>query len=116
MIEMTTSPTYRNEQWIPLDSTARAWETPSQPSTPRTSAKVLARVASAVPGSVGDFAEEAGYSRPQLLQPRATTGPREGAPVIKEHHMWGVTEEWGDRAGKWGKGVKAFDDDKGEKK
>jgi hypothetical protein len=24
--------------------------------------------------------------------------------------MWGVVEEWGEKVGKWGQGVKAFED------
>ncbi|WVQ74984.1 hypothetical protein IAR50_004592 [Cryptococcus sp. DSM 104548] len=30
-------------------------------------------------------------------------------PVIKEQHVWGVADEWGKGAGRWGQGVKAFD-------
>jgi hypothetical protein len=28
--------------------------------------------------------------------------------VIKEQHVWGVANEWGEKAGKWGQGAKAF--------
>jgi protein AFG1 len=33
-------------------------------------------------------------------------------PVLKEDHFWGVREDWGKKAGKWGKGASAFTDEK----
>ena len=35
-------------------------------------------------------------------------GPRENAPIIKEQHMWGVEDTWGEKAGRWGKGARAY--------
>jgi protein AFG1 len=37
-----------------------------------------------------------------------TKGPsRHSPPIIKEQHVWGVADEWGGKAGKWGQGSKA---------
>ncbi|GAA5999954.1 uncharacterized protein JCM10292_003554 [Rhodotorula paludigena] len=30
-------------------------------------------------------------------------------PVLREEHVWGVREDWGKKAGKWGKGAKAYE-------
>jgi hypothetical protein len=78
----------------------------------------------AVMADEGDFATEAAYSRPgSLRRPTSgevdhekdgiskstrSAGPRGSAPVIGEKHVWGVVDEWGAKAGKWGKGAKAF--------
>jgi len=31
-------------------------------------------------------------------------------PVLKEDHVWGVREDWGKKAGAWGKGASIFED------
>lgn len=49
-----------------------------------------------------DFADEAGYSRPETLGPKISRDP----PKISEDHMWGVRDDWGKKAGDWGQGVK----------
>ena len=36
----------------------------------------------------------------------------EGPPVISEAHIWGVREDWGKKAGAWGKGASAFEESK----
>lgn len=37
-------------------------------------------------------------------------GPsRHSPPIIKEQHVWGVADEWGGKAGKWGQGSKAHE-------
>jgi protein AFG1 len=57
-----------------------------------------------------DFADEAGYSRPETLRPKVARDP----PKISEDHMWGVREDWGKKAGEWGQGVKGKRSSKGE--
>lgn len=133
---MTTSPGYQSEQWTPLDQTGRTWETKLSASTPRTATATATRPVQDRPRSKGandDLAIEAGYSRPgRLTSPapdhapahatvavdhtaeRVIDHPTQGAsrykpPVIKEQHVWGVADEWGKKAGKWGEGSKAFD-------
>ena len=108
LVEMTTSPTYAKEDWTPLTREARRWETgvssvSSPPYSsgpgPRSSAK-----------ADDEYAVEAGYSRPQFAR-RPPADEERTPPVIKEHHVWGVVDEWGNRAGRWGKGAKAFYDE-----
>jgi protein AFG1 len=37
-------------------------------------------------------------------------GPsRHSPPIIKEQHVWGIADEWGGKAGKWGQGSKAHE-------
>ncbi|ORX37709.1 AFG1-like ATPase-domain-containing protein [Kockovaella imperatae] len=98
--EMTTSPTYFEENWLPLDASARTWETASGKESIRVHQRNL-------PDNDDDFATEAGYSRPERLHPRAEDLP-DGKPVISEKHVWGVADGWGPKAGKWGKGSKWF--------
>jgi len=30
-------------------------------------------------------------------------------PVLREEHIWGVREDWGKKAGEWGKGASAYE-------
>lgn len=114
---MTTSPTYPNEEWLPLPVEARTWEG-------KLSSSKAASLRSKVtpPLAEGDFAVEAAYSRPHRLtnspipegqDPVIThrnrgAGPRHDPPQIKAEHVWGVAEEWGEKAGEWGKGPRAY--------
>lgn len=104
---MTTSPTYPQEEWLPLGLEGRTWEsaTPTSTSSHRTFPRNNVKAE--------DFGVEAGYSRPQRMTPIIThqnegAGPRHDPPIIKEEHVWGVAEEWGEKAGNWGKGSKAY--------
>lgn len=36
-------------------------------------------------------------------------GGKDGKPVIKETHAWGVVDSWGKKAGRWGQGAKAYE-------
>lgn len=70
----------------------------------------------AQPAKDDDYAVEAGYSRPHRLTESVSeithsdggAGPRLDPPRIREEHVWGVADEWGEKAGKWGKGPKIF--------
>lgn len=130
---MTTSPGYQSEEWTPLDQSGRTWETNLSSSKPRTTTTrpVQDRPRPGSRGANGahdDLAIEAGYSRPgRLTSPASLTSdteermidhPTQGAsrykpPIIKEQHVWGVTDEWGKKAGKWGEGAKAFNHQSG---
>ncbi|WWC92798.1 uncharacterized protein L201_007757 [Kwoniella dendrophila CBS 6074] len=105
LIEMTTSPTYIVEEWLPLDLESRTWEKSKNQTTARSTQRRLATGLASSVGLSDDLAVEAGYSRPDKLDPEAKARK---APVIKEQHMWGVVDEWGEKAGKWGKGAKAY--------
>jgi protein AFG1 len=131
---MTTSPGYQAEEWTPLDPSGRIWETNLSASLPTSTLKPVQDKIRTKEDLSDDLAVEAGYSRPGRLTPEPTPkaseakrkpspkstdervidhptkGPtRHSPPVIKEQHVWGVAEEWGGRAGKWGQGTKAFD-------
>ncbi|KAK7473136.1 hypothetical protein VKT23_001237 [Stygiomarasmius scandens] len=102
LIEMT-SPTYnRDEIWTPLPLSSRRWETSSK-NTPvaRAGAGKLLRNEE----SNDDFAEEAAYEGGEKNLPRELRP----APRLREHHVWGVRDDWGKGAGKWGKGAKAYE-------
>lgn len=34
---------------------------------------------------------------------------RDGPPVLNPGHVWGVREDWGARAGPWGRGARVFE-------
>ena len=104
---MTTSGAYAREDWSPLGKEVRRWETrtSAHPTMPSTSGS--GRPISEVRLDE-DFASEAGYSRPQFLR-KPPMGEERDPPVIKEHHVCGVVDEWGENAGRWGKGSKAFE-------
>ena len=108
------------------ESVVKAAMQSATPATPLTQGRAVSEQEAAQAGE-GDFATEAAYSRPGLLQRPAaepsasveghsetasarSVGPRGNAPVIGEKHVWGVVDGWGEKAGKWGKGPKAFDD------
>ncbi|GAA5914046.1 hypothetical protein JCM6882_001832 [Rhodosporidiobolus microsporus] len=40
----------------------------------------------------------------------------EERPKIKEDHVWGVIESWGKKAGRWGKGAKAYEEEEGQRR
>ena len=106
---MTTSRRYFEEKWIPLDMTARTWEQHHVPQTDIHNSPTTPRrkQAHAPAEQDEDFAVEAGYSRPHLLQPRVID--MDEKPIISEKHVWGMVDGWGPKAGKWGKGAKAHE-------
>ena len=119
MREMTTSPTYANEPWLPLAPEGRIWESklPSPPPARSKTGGYTGALAGMPVDDEGDFATEAAYSRPGLLTKPSTeeemlravkeqTGPRGNPPIIGEKHVWGVVDGWGEKAGNWGKGAK----------
>jgi protein AFG1 len=132
---MTTSRGYQGEEWKPLDVAGRTWETaiPASMSNLSTPTRPVQDRHRSQQDISDDLAVEAGYSRPGRLTPQPepvvqhtdervidhpTRGPtRHSPPVIKEQHVWGVADEWGGKAGKWGKGSKAFkqEDEDGSK-
>lgn len=130
---MTTSRGYQGEAWNPLDPSGRTWETgiPASLSNLSTPARPVQDRHRSQQDISDDLAVEAGYSRPGRLTPNTepvvqhtddrvidhpTRGPtRHSPPIIKEQHVWGVADEWGGKAGKWGQGTKAFGNVEAEK-
>ncbi|OCF73208.1 AFG1-family ATPase [Kwoniella mangroviensis CBS 8886] len=114
LIEMTTSPTYAAEEWLPLDEEARTWENSKNPTTAHSTVRRASLGLGSAEKAIDDLAVEAGYSRPEKLE-KPDVKARKPAPKIKEQHMWGVVDEWGEKAGKWGKGVKGYETEKSDR-
>lgn len=56
-----------------------------------------------------DFASEASYVTAAKKAVKDIKIHRvENIPKFKEKHFWGMSDNWGPEAGKWGQGVKAF--------
>ncbi|KAF5377699.1 hypothetical protein D9757_009371 [Collybiopsis confluens] len=108
LIEMT-SPKYQQEEvWTPLPLSARRWESSRAPQGRdrflASSARSDSQSSHSDPDD--DFAIEAAYE-PQSDRhlPREVRPP----PQLREHHVWGIREDWGEGAGTWGKGAKAYE-------
>jgi len=106
----------------PMPSHVRSWETPFA----STSAVAAAAAAAAPPRhAVGDKAplgedRLSGVLDPADLRAKWPDGtPREGKevdvrgerPVLREEHVWGVCDTWGKKAGRWGQGAKAYEEE-----
>ncbi|BGP12176.1 hypothetical protein JCM10213_004742 [Rhodosporidiobolus nylandii] len=120
----------------PLPSAVRTWET----STSLSSSASPAASPSPALHSIGDKADLpsgdgerlSGVLDPADLRAKWPEGtPREGRevdvrasspsspgrplgeerPKIREEHVWGVIESWGKKAGRWGRGAKAYEED-----
>lgn len=68
-------------------------------------AKADAKVAEA-----SDFADEASYQSVQVDQGRRRINRDNGPPVLSPSHVWGVRDDWGPKAGRWGRGVRGTGD------
>ncbi|KAJ7646946.1 AFG1-like ATPase-domain-containing protein [Roridomyces roridus] len=84
LIEMTSPAYIQGARWTPLSDGERAWE----------------KNVTQTRESVGhdEFASEETYLSETGIR-------RPAAPRIKADHVWGVREDWGPAAGKWGKGA-----------
>jgi protein AFG1 len=96
---MTSAAYARDEVWRPLSAAAREWEAASAAPAPATRAPPPDAFAPA-----GDYAGEAAY------EDAARAPPRPDAPRLREHHVWGVREDWGKKAGAWGQGAKVHEE------
>lgn len=108
--------------WRPLiESDRSAWQRSSVQQDANFAADVLRKSAatlstrrglsSADKAEEGDFADEASYDNLRADQERKRVNRNNGPPVLSPSHVWGVREDWGPKAGKWGKGVRGSDDD-----
>jgi peroxisome-assembly ATPase len=96
LLEMTSDAYIRENNWTPLPSKERQWE--SALSSPTITYSSATRDVSAFPEN-DDFAAEASYNDPVSLSRRPA------APKIRPDHIWGVRDDWGQRAKAWGRGV-----------
>ncbi|KIJ68128.1 hypothetical protein HYDPIDRAFT_165832 [Hydnomerulius pinastri MD-312] len=102
LIEMTSMKYTLEEHWNPLPLASRKWE--RKPELPTLLANVERP---AIPPKISsdayetaDFANEAAYEDSE----RSPTRPE--APRLSSDHVWGVREDWGEKAKEWGKGAK----------
>lgn len=104
---MTSESYARDEEWAPLPTAARQWETPaSSPPSPLPATHARSLSNPAPNPSDGDFAEEASLHAAHDHFP-----DRPPAPRLSADHVWGVREDWGERARGWGRGAAAYDRD-----
>ncbi|EPQ56947.1 hypothetical protein GLOTRDRAFT_37622 [Gloeophyllum trabeum ATCC 11539] len=98
---MTSASYAREERWAPLPLSARKWEDTA--AGPDNRASVGTRASPRPSLHVqDDFAGEAAYERTMAMRERPS------APRMKEEHVWGVREDWGEKASEWGRGVAAY--------
>ncbi|KAL0572696.1 hypothetical protein V5O48_009270 [Marasmius crinis-equi] len=91
LLEMTSSSYHRDEEWRPLPLDSRQWEKIRV--TPRSKVAVIYEDK---PTQEADESTQV----PRDLQP---------PPKLRDYHVWGVREDWGKRAGRWGKGAKVYE-------
>ncbi|KAI0690281.1 AFG1-like ATPase-domain-containing protein [Cerioporus squamosus] len=101
LLEMTSESYARDEQWAPLPTDARKWETSTSGSAPpqRTGCATTGPTRPHSSDST-DFAEEASLDRTSTFP-----ADRPPAPRLSADHIWGVREDWGERARDWGRGA-----------
>ncbi|EAL20923.1 hypothetical protein CNBE2840 [Cryptococcus deneoformans B-3501A] len=126
LIEMTSSPSYAVEEWAPLEPTLRSWE--GRPHPPGGASKTYKQLAPSPSYEVEDETNinidsrvviercdsyhhpinNESEERKKLFK---KDGDRKPPTPIHEQHIWGVVDQWGEKAGRWGRGVRAFSPD-----
>ncbi|OWZ77983.1 AFG1-family ATPase [Cryptococcus neoformans Bt85] len=126
LIEMTSSPSYAVEEWVPLEPTLRSWE--GRPHLPGSASKTYKQLAASpsyeiddeakididsgvVIGGSGSYHHKVNNESEDRKKLFRKDGDRIPPTPINEQHIWGVVDEWGEKAGRWGRGVKAFSRD-----
>ncbi|PIL35939.1 hypothetical protein GSI_01599 [Ganoderma sinense ZZ0214-1] len=123
LLEMTSESYARDEQWAPLPPDVRKWETSaSTPNSVYPSSPLLApspsmaeeghkpHTARGAP-DLADFAEEASHSSCGPTSPGTSSSSataRPPPPHLSPDHIWGVREDWGERAREWGRGAALY--------
>lgn len=102
---MTSESYAKEEPWAPLPLSSRKWEgsahLPDGPHYPRRLHWAQSR--GSADQETADFASEAANEE------HAPPGGRPEAPRLNEAHVWGVREDWGERAQDWGRGAKVYE-------
>lgn len=123
---MTSSPSYAVEEWVPLEPTLRSWE--GRPHLPGSASKTYKQLAASpsyeiddeakididsgvVIGGSGSYHHKVNNESEERKKLFRKDGDRIPPTPINEQHIWGVVDEWGEKAGRWGRGVKAFSPD-----
>ena len=124
--EMTSEGYGKEETWAPLPAAERKWERSARvaatsSSASRRSVPAAATVDAAVAMSnvhiadaAFDFAVEAAYQGDSTVQVDVRQRPE--APRLREEHVWGVRDDWGGRAKEWGRGAKAYEEQKSKER
>ncbi|EJU03352.1 hypothetical protein DACRYDRAFT_88299 [Dacryopinax primogenitus] len=100
-IHELASAAQQKEMWTPTDREARRWET-ATPGTTSSSDSVLRTPRRPREDPDADFGYEAANERP------TRRGVKVEPPRIKEQYVWGAREDWGRKAGEWGRGAGAY--------
>jgi peroxisome-assembly ATPase len=110
LLEMTSESYGAEEHWAPLPAAERKWERSSRPvNAPHTQRHVPTPSGlSDLHRSDSDYAAEAAFDNSDA---RIDPSQRPEAPRLQEDHIWGVRDDWGERARAWGKGAKAYGSD-----
>jgi protein AFG1 len=62
-----------------------------------------------IPEISDDFASEASYATSAQKAVKDIKIKRdEKIPKFQDQHFWGMSDDWGPEAGKWGEGIKGF--------
>ncbi|KAL5523830.1 hypothetical protein ACEPAG_8003 [Sanghuangporus baumii] len=123
LIEMTSERYAKDDRWDPLTSNRRKWESISSEPIPSNVLPISASEIVKEDSRVGRYALDEGSFSSDFaaeatgegeVRSQQAIGDRPSAPRLAENHFWGVREDWGDKAGRWGKGAAAFDAQKRE--
>ncbi|BGP28335.1 hypothetical protein JCM10296v2_000067 [Rhodotorula toruloides] len=128
--EMSSAEYLVTAEYSPLPSAVRTWEQTVSSSPASLAAQAAAASASPSRHAVGDKvplpADDrlSGVLDPFDLRAKWPEGMpagdkevdvrRQEKPVLSEAHVWGVREDWGKKAGRWGRGARAYEEE-GEK-
>ncbi|KAF7789310.1 hypothetical protein EIP86_000254 [Pleurotus ostreatoroseus] len=116
--EMTSAAYRHTERWAPLPDAVRRWErTQAEAQVSRAATESAGAEAGVVEAGSGrvmrkpepepDLAQEAAYaSDPEESHGPASSSLRPAAPRLRSEHMWGVREDWNERARRRVKDVK----------
>lgn len=99
---MTSSSYAKNETWTPLPLSTRKWEWHPTEQTYPPSGTHPSINRSDNAGNGDDFSAEASYTGTD------TRRERPDAPRLSHDHIWGVRDDWGERAKSWGQGAKVY--------
>ncbi|KAI0930058.1 hypothetical protein AcV5_006860 [Taiwanofungus camphoratus] len=104
LIEMTSESYAEEEHWTPLPASSRKWEGSVAPP-----GKDLCRPLRWTLPSRSTSQDDGGFAEEAVGEGHMSAEERPDAPHLDEAHVWGVREDWGDRARGWGRGAKAYE-------
>ena len=114
---MTSDRYAKEDRWDPLESSRRKWETNSTAGTisldtypnDGLSANLVPK-RRYQPQDQNDVPDEGSYASEPSGNGKVPSAAedRPSAPQLAEDHVWGIREDWGEKAGRWGKGAAAF--------